>query len=268
MQLEDELGVKLFERAHRKVALTAAGRIFLADAQRTIAAADASVRHARETSDGLRGELRIAFIRGAMFMMLPPVLREYRNRFPDVTVEPHATHYIHHVPALHAGTIDIAWTIAQPDPEIASQPIAQDTLLVALPSDHKLASEHAVDIGRLGDDPLVVIERTVSPQLHDETLRLCLEHGYRPSRLIEVAEEDSVLGLVAAGFGVALVPHPWSVIRITGIAFRPFPQTTSITQSLIWHRDHETATTRAFVATTLELMQPGGLLDWGRIRAI
>jgi DNA-binding transcriptional LysR family regulator len=121
LQLEDELGVKLFERTKRRVALTSAGEMFLADARRVMQAVDTSVRHVRESADGTRGQLRIAFVSGAMMMKLPAVLREYRHRYPNVEIVPHAMPYPEHIAALRGGTIDIAWSIAIPEPDIASR---------------------------------------------------------------------------------------------------------------------------------------------------
>src|ERR1700744_5405055 len=89
-QLEDELGVQLFERTNHRVELTDAGRLFLIDARRTLQSADASMGHARENAGGTRGELRIGFISGAMLLLLPSILREYQQRFPNVTVTPYA----------------------------------------------------------------------------------------------------------------------------------------------------------------------------------
>src|SRR5271170_7371582 len=104
-----------------------------------------------------------------MMMALPLVLREYRRRFPDVTVIPHAMHYPEHLPALHAGTIDVAWTFALPDPEITSKTVADDGLLVVVPTDHPLAKRKTIDVSAFTDEPLVVIAREASPWLHDET---------------------------------------------------------------------------------------------------
>ena len=255
LQLEGELGVKLFDRTNKHVALTGAGRTFLTDARRTLAAADAGLRHARESADGTRGELRLGFLGGAMMMLLPTVLREHRRRFPDVKIEPHAMPYPEHLPALHAGVIDIAWTVAAADPEIASQIVAQDRLLVVVPTDHPFVERSTIEIGDFTSETLIVISRAISPRLYDETMELCLKRGFRPSHVIEVLEEETVLGLVASGFGIAVVPYPWSVIHIPGIAFRTYPDASFIQEVLSWRRDRETPIIRAFVASTLELLE-------------
>ena len=255
IQLEEELGVRLFDRANKHVELTSVGRLFLVDTKRTLAAADASIRHVRESADGSRGELRLGFLGGAMMLVLPIVLREYRRRFSGVRVEPHALPYSQHLTALLAGTIDIAWTIAAADPEIVSQTVAQDRMLVVLPANHTLVANDGVDIADFVDETLIVIARSVSPRLFDATINICLTRGYRPKNVIEVLEEQTVLGLVAAEFGIAIVPHPWSVIRIPGIVFRPYPNALFIDEALSWRRDRETPIVRAFVATAMEILK-------------
>ena len=254
-QLEDELGVKLFERTNRKVELTSAGRAFLADARRTLQSADASVRHARESADGTRGELRLGFIAGAMMVMLPVALREFRRRFPNVDVVPHAMNYPDHHPALRAGTIDIAWTVAEPEPDIATQAVATDSLLAVVPADHPFASRTTIDVADFTDEGLVLMRHADSPRLHEATMRICAAGGFRPKHVYEVFEEVTVLGLVAAGFGVALVPVPWSVIHVPGIAFCELASGMIISEHLSWHRERHSPMIQAFVDTTFDILK-------------
>jgi DNA-binding transcriptional LysR family regulator len=254
VQLEDELGVMLFERTNRRVALTDAGRLFLIDARRTLQAAGVSVRHARENADGTRGEIRIGFIGGAMLMLLPAILREFRRRYPKIVVLPQVMQYPEHVPALHAGSIDIAWTIAVSDPDIMSQTVTTDALLAVVPSDHRLVNQNAIDIANFRGESLIMLSRATAPRLFDETLDLCSAAGFRPAEILEVGDEAIVLGLVAAGFGIALAPYPWSVMQLHGIAFRNVTAEYSISQALSWHRDRDTPIVKSFVATALEML--------------
>jgi DNA-binding transcriptional LysR family regulator len=251
-QLEDELGVTLFERTNRHVELSDAGRRFLVDARRTLQAAETSIRHARENADGTRGELRVGFLGGAMLMRLPAILRAYRERFPNVTVAPESITQLEHIPALYAGTIDVAWTVASSDPDIDSQVIASDEILVALPTDHRLANQRTITIKSFTGERLIVLSRSSSPRLYESTLELCVANGFRPVEVIEVPEELAALGLVAAGFGITIAPIPWSAIQIPGLVFRSLATSFSGEQVLSWHRDRNSPIIRSFVATALE----------------
>jgi DNA-binding transcriptional LysR family regulator len=251
-QLEDELGATLFERTNRRVELTDAGRLFLVDARRTLQAADASIRHARENAEGTRGELRIGFLAGAMLMRLPAILRAYRERFPNVNVLPESLPHLEHVHALRAGTIDVAWTVAAADPDIASQIVASDGFLTALPTEHRLAKQRKVTIKSFAGERLITLSRSAAPQFYEATLALCTAHGYRPVEIIEVREEMSALGLVAAGFGIAIAPVPWSAIHMPGLVFRDLATNFNAEQVISWRRDHDTPIIRSFVATAVE----------------
>jgi DNA-binding transcriptional LysR family regulator len=254
-QLEEELGAQLFERANKRVVLTAAGRMFLTDANRILQLADASVRHARENAEGTRGELRIGFIGGAMMMEMPLVLSTFRQRFPQVELVPYAMHN-EHVAALADGRVDIAWTVPPAHPEFGTRNITSDRLSAALPANHPLAAAERVDLTDFADEPLITLAPSVGPLLRDTAIELALRHGYRPSRLYEVNDEITALGFVAAGFGVGLIPHSWSVIHIPGIVYRPLTVDLQVRQMLCWRLDSFTPLVRSFVETASEVLSP------------
>jgi DNA-binding transcriptional LysR family regulator len=259
LQLEDELGAKLLERTNRRVELTDAGRTFLADARRTLEAADASMRHVRENAEGTRGELRLGFIPGAMMSVLPDVLREYRRRYPNVDVVPYATPYKEHFLALRAGTIDLAWTIPIPDPEITSQVVTSDGLVAVLPSNHRLAAERLIEIAQLAGDALITIARSESPVFYNASLEVCLSNGFQPEVIHEVFDMGTILGLVAAGFGVGLIPFPWSALHIPGIVFHELAIDLTFNETLSWRTDRHTPIVRTFVDTAVELLATRGV---------
>jgi DNA-binding transcriptional LysR family regulator len=254
-QLEEELGVKLFERNNRNVELTDAGRLFLADARRTLDAADAGVRHARENADGTRGELRLGFIAGAMMVLLPSVLREYRQRFPNVEIVAHTMSIPDMSAGLHSGTIDLALTVPPPDPDITSAVLSADSLMAVVPSEHRLAKRKVIAIGDLAGEALVVLSRTLTPMLHDDTIAVCLANGFRPTRIYEVFEGLTALGFVAAGFGITLAPFPWSMLHIPGIVFRKLSVNLAYNEALSWRSDRYTPVVRTFVETARELLK-------------
>jgi DNA-binding transcriptional LysR family regulator len=146
----------------------------------------------------------------------------------------------------------VTWTVPSSDPDIVSQIIVSDNLLAALPTDHRLANQRKVTIKSFCGERLIVLSRSSSPQLYESTLTLCLANGYRPIEAIEVPEELAALGLVAAGFGIAIAPVPWSAIHIPGLVFRDLATSFNGEQVLSWHRDRTTPIIRSFVAMTLE----------------
>ena len=255
IQLEDELGVRLFERTNKRVALTDAGRTFLIDTKRILQLADASVRHARETAEGTRGELRIGFFRGAMMTELPLVLSTFRRRFPHVELVPYAMHN-EHMEALQDGRVDVAWTVPTAHPDFGTRDITSDRLSAAVSADHPLATTKRIDLTDFGDEPLVTIAPSIGPWLHDTVVELALRYGYRPSRLYEVKDDITALGFVAAGFGVAIIPQAWSAIQILGVVHRPLMVDVVVRQTLCWRIDSYTPLVRSFVETASEVLAP------------
>jgi DNA-binding transcriptional LysR family regulator len=254
-QLEDEIGARLFDRTKRSVRLTDAGRVFLIDARRTLAAADDAVRHVHEAADGTRGELRIVFIGGAMMRRLPAVLRAYRRLYPNVIVHARALPYPQHAAALAAGTVDIAWGITAPNPLLEEFRLTTDPLVAALPTKHPLAQRATVRVRDLGTQPLITISQAASPLLYRETLSLCIANGYRPEHIEEVGEEITVLGFVASEFGIAVAPRAWQAVRFPGVVFRPLSPRVEIQEVLSWPIDRSTALVRSFVDTTATVMR-------------
>jgi DNA-binding transcriptional LysR family regulator len=252
--LEGELGVELFVRTNHGVVLTDAGRIFLSGAKRTLAQADESARQVRENAEGSRGQLRLGFIAGAMMAGLPSVLRAYHRRFENVDVMPYPLNLPDFVPALYNRTIDIAWTIKGVDPEIENRDIGKIAILAAFPAGGPRAKGGPINIAEFSGQALVIVSRAFSPILYDDTLQLCATAGFRPTHIYEVSDVISILGLVAAGFGVALVPESWSKIHIDGIAFHEIDSKYRYSQVLCWQRERETPMVRGFVETALEVI--------------
>lgn len=253
-QLEFELGVELFTRTNRKVALTEAGQVFLVEARKTLAQADLSVDRVRETVDGARGRLRLGFVSGAILGILPPVMRAYRAQFPQVEIVPERISHRDQLAALHAGTIDLGLVMSTTDdPELREQEIYQDALVAALPADHRLAHAERVRIAELGDDPLVVVGKMANPALYYGIVGACAADGYAPERIVEVPDGPTVAGFVAAGIGVSLVPSLWQTLCVPGAVYRPLTAQIVFGMSLCWHRDRYSRIVDAFVKTAVEL---------------
>jgi DNA-binding transcriptional LysR family regulator len=257
-QLENDVGTPLFLRNNRRVELTDAGRTFLVDAQRILSDVDTSLRHVREVIDGTRGELRVAFIPGAIMTYLPAVFRAFRMRFPNVDVIPHALPFVQHASALHTGSVDVAWTGRTLDPALASQLVVDELTCAALPAWHRLAMRATIDVREFDADPLIVMSARVSPLLHHEIVALALARGYAPGRIHETDEEETVLGLVASGFGIALVPRSWSVMHIPKLVFCRIEPEHRLPQVLSWNKARSSPLVQSFVDVTLDVIADVG----------
>lgn len=222
-KLEEEVGVRLFERTNRNVALTVAGASFLETARRLIAQLDDGVEQARRMAAGIEGRLVVTFIDTAHYAALPPFLRAFRARHPRIELTLREATTAEQVAALEAGEADIGF-LRQPGSSrhrLTLEVVCREAILVALPDDHPRASARAVRLADLASEAFIATPRLEGPGLHDQFIALCRVAGFSPRIVQEARQMQTAAGLVAGGLGVALVPASLAQARRNGVAFRP-----------------------------------------------
>jgi DNA-binding transcriptional LysR family regulator len=265
--LEQELGVDLFERTSRRVRLTVAGRLFLDEANATLAQADHAMSIARRAATGEVGELSIGLSPSALFVpAISEAIGEFRHTFPDVHLDISERDSATQRDAIAAGTLDIGLIRSGRRPllpdGVGLLPVVQDRMYVALPANHRLAKSC---------DPIAVAEIAGEAMVHypydrdgfQEDLRLLYETiGFRPWIVQEVREMTTLLGLVAAGVGITVLAGPLRRLRVDTIRFRELSDASA--SSVMW-LIHSKARPRpaclAFLAITKRRMEATGLLD-------
>ncbi|MEM9201740.1 MAG: LysR family transcriptional regulator [Actinomycetota bacterium] len=206
-QLEQDLGLRLLERTTRRVDLTADGVAFLPHARQLLVSARSVVQAADELRAGARGRLRVGFVDSTAFDLVPRFLRRFRASWPDAEVELHTMSSDEQASALTAGHIDLGVARAVPArPAVDSAVLGHDHVLLAVPASHGVADQQAVSLRRLRHQTFVGFSRASSPSLHAELRALLAAHEVAYDPAIEATEYTTIVGLVAAGEGVALVP--------------------------------------------------------------
>ena len=222
-QLEDDIGVELFDRQKRQIALTSAGLAYLAEARQIIAQIDTAALHAREAGHGLRGELRVGFSFSAMMWTLPSAIRSYRRDHPNVRLRLRALALSEIVDALRHHEIDAAIFLAQPDlhrfGDLNARVIATVETGAIVPAGHRLAQRSSFPIEEIAGDTLILYARAVG-DLYDHVLAQCRARGFTPARIEEVDRVETILGLVAAGEGISIVPRIYQTLGFRDIAYR------------------------------------------------
>lgn len=244
MQLEQELRVTLLERSKRHVRLTPAGAAFLVKARELLALADDAVDVARRVASGHAGSLTVAFVGSAMFSILPDILREARQRFPsvDLLLNEMTTGTGQQVTALVERRTQVAFV--RPGivhPEIVSEVVFREDLVVAVPEAHTLARRQSIAIADLAAEPLVLFSRQVRPSFGDQVMSLCIAAGFTPVSVQEALEMQTALGLVAAGLGMAIVPGSVARIAWPGVALVPIPPPAPQTELSVAYRVDESS---------------------------
>ncbi|GAY77115.1 LysR family regulatory protein CidR [Sporolactobacillus inulinus] len=206
-QFEEEIGVPLFKRNKRHVELTTAGQLFLPEARQIIAQVNQAVDTAQRADRGEFGRLVIGFVGSATYDILPQIIREYRRKFPHVSIRLHELSTPDQVNALIGERIDVG--LLHPPVSssfIDSIPIKRGFAALSLPKNHPLAKKEHIYIEDLQDIPFILVSRDIWPGLYDEFLSLFQSVGFTPRIVQEATEYQMVVGLVSAGIGIGVVP--------------------------------------------------------------
>jgi len=249
--LEKELRVDLFDRAHRRVQLTEAGKVVLAGATRLLAQADQLVEDARRAARGETGRLTVAFVGSAMYGPFPTALRTFRDRFPGVDLVLDETETTVQHRAVLEGRIDVGLLRAPfTDPELVAETLLREPIIVALPQRHALARRPEVKLAELSGEPFVFFPRGAQPSYAEGVWNACLAAGFRPRVVQEAIEMQTAIGLVGAGFGLCLVPAAVRGLRRPGVVYRPLaapaPSTVLVAT---YRRDNLSPVLREFLHT-------------------
>jgi DNA-binding transcriptional LysR family regulator len=221
--LEEDLGTRLMTRTTRSVALTDDGAVLLKEARTLLAQADGLAAKFRTRGRKQATTLRVGAIDSAAAGLLPMLLHDFRERRPDVTVKLVEDKTIRLQPRLLSGRLDLAFLRPpeNPDKRLEFLFLLHETAVVAVSDRHPLASKKSVTIADLAEEPLIVPERRSRPHSHDLTMKLFAEAGLQ-ARIVQLAnEKQTIVNLVAAELGVAIVPRWTSRMAARGIRYVP-----------------------------------------------
>lgn len=226
-QLEDKLGLTLFERNAQRIRLTRDGRTFLAETQAFLTHGNRLEALARRLGRGDEGGLCIGYIENAMHSgVLPDGLRALRLTRPAVHVALYNMHSAEQVEGLRQRSLDIALLCEPPlpgDPDLDCAQVLSDPMLLAMPETHALASKENLTPEDLAGQEWIAVLHKESALKHDNFVAACARAGFTPDIRMEATEPLTALGLVAAGLGMAMIQHSLRQHAPAGVALRALP---------------------------------------------
>jgi len=258
--LEQDVGARLFERNKRWVRLTEAGRLFLVDARRMLALAEEARSTAQRAERGEAGELRIGFTYSTpLTPLFAAAINRYRQDHPQVTLLLQELATLRQLDGLGQRTIDLGFvrTPELPIPAgIRTTLLREDPLVAVLPASHPLAAQAIVHIADLAALPFVMYPPGAGTSIYPQIFRLCRDAGFVPHVGQTAKESSTIIGLVAAGSGVTMLPSSFARVQMDGVAYRPLADKGAVTMLYLAQRDEETSPLLAgFIEVVMQAAQ-------------
>jgi DNA-binding transcriptional LysR family regulator len=255
-QLERRLGAPLFERTRRSVALTPAGAALVEPARQLLLQAAALAARARDAAGGEIGRIRLGFVSTVGFGPLPGWLRAFREAHPGIAVELREATGDVQFEAFSQRELDAGFVLhapgIAPPPPLQRLSVGVEPMLLALPE----SAPRRAGAAQLLREPLVIFPRAIAPSLYDAVLAFYHRHGVTPVIAQEAIQMQTIVNLVSAGLGLALVPRAMRQLQRPGIVYRALPAALAegaprAETSLVWPPDAPPAVQR-FVAFVRE----------------
>jgi DNA-binding transcriptional LysR family regulator len=238
--LETHFGFQLFHRIRRGVELTPAGHALLPEARATVLQSERAARVAARAHIGEIGHLHIAYVHSVMLeSQLPKLIRLYRTAAPDVTLEFNDISLVQDIERLIEQNVDIAFvrppTLPLPR-DVTARRFSSTRLLVALPSDHRLAERESLKLEDLKDDAFILLRDPHGVGLSRQTLDMCQAAGFTPRSELILQSITASVGLVAAGLGVSIVPEAIANTAPPGVVCRPLDGPAAVSEVWMIHK--------------------------------
>jgi DNA-binding transcriptional LysR family regulator len=221
--IELELDVQLFRRKARGVELTEAGQVFLDNARTLLAQYDRIFESTRGAARGEQGRLCIGVMPTAPFHpFVPFAIRAFRTAFPLVSLALDECLRTEAIERLQDGEMDVAFfrSPLSEHKELVTHPLLAEPMVVALPAEHVLAMRGgALSLRELANETFIVYARQLGPTFYEATIAACLKAGFSPRLGQEAPRITSALSLVAAGFGISIVPASMQRMNMDGVSY-------------------------------------------------
>lgn len=235
--LEEELGVRLLERDSKHVRLTPAGEAFVVEATQILDHCKRAAAAARAIASGQRGRLVVGVTGSMFFRDVPAVSARFAEQMPGIDLVFREQASNEQIEALLHGQIDAGFLNAgSVPPQLRAIALRDEAFLCCLPENHPLAELDRVAVADLAGERVVMFARSVAPANHDNVIAIFNRAGVYPQTCHEARQWLTIIGMIANGFGVSIVPASLSRTGMNGVRFIPLDDTQSVSHAVFaWH---------------------------------
>lgn len=254
--LEDEIGVRLLDRANNRVALTEAGRLFLSDSQKLLAMCAESVAAVQRMNRGDSSQLNLGYVANIHSELLPGTLAAFRKLCPRVALNLFDLTSTDQFQALDSRTIDLGFVGLPPalsGHDLLSECVAHDRILVTLPARHPVAQNPHIKLADLAPQFFISMSAKTDPGDREWLLKVCKSAGFAAKILQTADTEATAIKFVAGGLGVALLPEQITALPHEGVVFRPLSPPLRRESTIAWRADNPSQPLKDYLRIVKEL---------------
>ncbi len=247
-RLEQALGVQLLARTKRTVQFTPAGQVFFEQAQQLLSQAESAIQLTQRIDRGEVGQLTIGFTETAVHTILPQLVCDFRQDYPNVEISLIELSTEAQVTALNQGKIDLAFLHPPIDPRgIILHPILEESFVAVLPQQHPLVAYDRIPLEAFANEPLIIHPRQEGPALYDGFVQVCQEAGFQPKIVKESISLQARICLVATGMGITFVSSQLQFLVGRNVVCRPLEKCPiDLKLAAAWRQNASNPTLRAF----------------------
>jgi DNA-binding transcriptional LysR family regulator len=251
-QMEEILGMSLFERDNRKVKLTMAGQYLQKELTNNFKRLDEIVNHAKLLSDGLNGNLNLGYVGSAMQDVIPELLLKFKKNHPDVLFSLKEMDNNKQIQALLNHEIDVGFVRMERVPRgLSIQSVFEDTFSLVLPKDHPINESNFTNLAQLKNDSFIFFDASYSESYYEKVMQIFDESGFAPLISHNTVNASSIFRLVENKFGVSIVPTSLKLGYDMGIKFielNKIPQRTTL--RAVWNNKNTNPILKNFLQLT------------------
>ncbi len=251
-QMEEILGMSLFERDNRKVKLTMAGQYLQKELTNNFKRLDEIVNHAKLLSDGLNGNLNLGYVGSAMQDVIPELLLKFKKNHPDVLFSLKEMDNNKQIQALLNHEIDVGFVRMERVPRgLSIQSVFEDTFSLVLPKDHPINESNFTNLSQLKNDSFIFFDASYSESYYEKVMQIFDESGFAPLISHNTVNASSIFRLVENKFGVSIVPTSLKLGYDMGIKFielNKIPQRTTL--RAVWNNKNTNPILKNFLQLT------------------